>query len=214
MEGFHGSPHRLIDTCEFLIAREQLSEAKELAAKLARLRHVATHARILLGRIALLDGEDREAVEAFTKASVSKDWRKMRKRELPSIMQSCTRRLSDDSVDSTLAAVLAARVLFDRKDSVRAWIGAPPYWLRWNGVRLAALMNVPVDSVDLYILDLQHAGSVRTRTRAATRLGELGDKRAIAPLKTAMSLGLRDPVVSYTAELVLENYFRDTTGAK
>ncbi|MBN1578023.1 MAG: serine/threonine protein kinase [Chitinispirillaceae bacterium] len=213
-EGLHGTPSQLIDTCSFLLDRKQFTEAKTLAAKLTRLRRVSTQARLLLGRTALLEDDDSGAVEAFTTAANDKKWPRIRKRFLPQLLHDCAARLTEKNADSALTAVLAAAVFNDRKDSVRAWSADPAYWLRWNSVRLAAHLNIPVDSVEVYILDLRHAGSVRTRSHAATRLGELGDRRAIPPLKTAAELGLRDPIVSYTAELVLKNYFKNTTAAK
>ncbi|MBN1309610.1 MAG: serine/threonine protein kinase [Chitinispirillaceae bacterium] len=213
-EGLHGTPQQLIDTCSLLINQQHFTEANKIAAKLTRLRRVSSQARMLIGRTALLEGDDSTAVEAFTAAANDKKWPRIRKRALPQLLRDCAARLTESSADSALTGVLAAAVFIVCKDSIRSWIVHPAYWLRWNSVRLAAHLAIPVDSVKVYILDLQHAGSVRTRTRAATRLGELGDRRAIPPLTTAAGRGLRDPVVSYTAELVLENYFKDPAGGK
>jgi hypothetical protein len=162
----------------------------------------------------MLDGDDNDAVEAYTRASNSKEWNKLRRRDQQLIIHDCAKRLAEEEADDDLLPLVSGVLLKDRKDIIRTWLKSTSYWLRWNAVRLASPMRVAVDSVDVYLLDLQHAGSVRTRTRAATRLGELGDKRAIPQLRAAAGLGFRDPVVSYTAELVLENYFGDTLSTK
>ena len=126
---------------------------------------------------------------------------------LPPLLSDCSLRLKGKRADSTFIAGCATYLGTSLADSVPVWISAVPYWQRWNGVHLAAHLDIPVDSVAVYTLDMQHAGSVRTRTHAATRLGEFGDRRAMEPLQAAAELGLRDPILSYTAKQVLENYF-------
>lgn len=61
------------------------------------------------------------------------------------------------------------------------------YWRRWNGIRMleARGHGARVDWTAAYIADLLHAGSCSTRKRAAQRLGEVGDRRAIEPLRQA-----------------------------
>lgn len=63
--------------------------------------------------------------------------------------------------------------------------GDDRYWARWNAVRAleARGQGERVDYVQVYGLDLLHAGSCSTRRRAATELGQRGDPRAIAFLK-------------------------------
>ncbi len=87
------------------------------------------------------------------------------------------------------------------------WTKDNRYWLRWNAVKICTRSNRKVDMVEVYILDLLHAGSIRTRIRAAEKLGEFGDKRAVAPLREISNRGIRDPIVSTKATRVLDDYF-------
>jgi serine/threonine protein kinase len=214
--GFHGTFTALIDTCGTLVRRNRFDTARELAAKLAGVRRTAAQANCCLARIALLDDKTGEVVNFLGKATGSRDWNRIKKNELPHLLQDCATVLTKESSDSAFLAGLATALGRDMKDSVAAWTRNSAYWLRWNSVRLAAILKIPVDSVDVYALDLKYAGSVRTRAHAATRLGELGDKRAVGPLQKAAELGFKDPIVSYVARQVLDNNFRDTvaTGKK
>ena len=61
------------------------------------------------------------------------------------------------------------------------------YWLRWNSIRLLQRLG-ELDEVDMgyaYILDLSYAGSCSTRKRAAKKLAELKDERALKHLHEA-----------------------------
>lgn len=61
------------------------------------------------------------------------------------------------------------------------------YWPRWNAIRMleARGHTGDIDFTAAFILDLQHAGSCPTRKRAAVKLGEIGDARALEPLAEA-----------------------------
>jgi hypothetical protein len=87
------------------------------------------------------------------------------------------------------------------------WVKHDHYWVRWNTVSVCNKIDKNIDLVEVYILDLLTAGSMRTRIKAAEFLGESGDKRAIAPLEEVSSRGFRDPFVSSKAAHVLEEYF-------
>src|SRR5690606_3664318 len=69
------------------------------------------------------------------------------------------------------------RALLEATRSVR-------YWERWNAARTLEKVGKGkrVDWVEVYLLDLQHAGSCGTRMRAARKLAELGDLRALEVL--------------------------------
>ena len=206
-KGYPVKTSHLIDTCISLADAGQFEEAKMIARKLSQLRHNSAQALLLLGIIALLEENDIEVIRLFTASSEILQWKKHLKNHEQKLLDACQYRLSEDEADSTLISSLAENILFNCKDSVITWTSNTAYWLRWNSIRIAGRLNLTVDSVQAYILDLQYAGSVRTRKRAATLLGELGDERAIEPLRIAAGKGLRDPAVSYTARLVLDNYF-------
>lgn len=69
------------------------------------------------------------------------------------------------------------RSLFAATRSIR-------YWERWNAVRSLEKLGLGegIDWVEVYLLDLRHAGSCGTRMQAARKLAELGDPRAIETL--------------------------------
>ncbi|MBN1758845.1 MAG: serine/threonine protein kinase [Chitinispirillaceae bacterium] len=206
-DGYRSGYRSLIDTCADMLEHDQPDKARKLAVKLTRLRRTEVPARIILARIALREEEDEEVMEELEQAVGTVAWHRSRRTLIPPLLNDCSHRLMEERADSTFIAGCATYLGTYLADSVPGWLAAIPYWQRWNGVHLAEHLNVSVDSTAVYILDMQHAGSVRTRTHAATRLGELGDERAVEPLKTAAELGFKDPILSYTAKLVLENYF-------
>jgi len=206
-EGYRGSVARIIDSCNSLISTSSYGPARTIAEILTGSSRHRTEGYLLLSRTALEQGDDDVAIRSLTTGAATKDWSRVKNQSRKALIASCTKRLSSKKADSALVATLASLVLDKQRKKVASWTEQPTYWLRWNGVRLAALLDVRVDSVALYMLDLEHAGSVSTRTHAATRLGELGDTRAVAALKKAADLGLRDPILSYTADHVLKNYF-------
>lgn len=210
--GFKESPYSLIDTCIRFINLNNIDRAEEISKKLINIRKTKKEATLLLGIIALSGYKDSLSREMLLNFSSYKNKTKIRSEILPLFIKSCESRLSYNKIDSSLLRSIASSIYHDAiKDSINLWIRSTSYWLRWNSVRLAEFLKIPVDSVAVYILDLKYAGSVRTRTRAATRLGELGDKRAIEPLKKAAAAGILDPAVSFTADMVIKNYFPDSS---
>ena len=206
-QGYRGNYRRLVDTCTTLLENNHTHAAEKLATTLTRLRRTSTPARIILARIALREENDKQALRELEQATGTVAWHRRKKTMLPALLDDCSRRLKVKRADSAFITGCAAFLGSHLADSVPGWIASEAYWQRWNGVHLAKRLGLPVDSVAVYILDMQHAGSVRTRAHAATRLGELGDKRAVEPLRTATGLGFRDPILSYTAKSVLGNYF-------
>jgi len=207
-EGFHGTINGIIDSCNALIACSTYTPVRNVVRLLGATSRYAASAYLLGTRTALNDDDDDAATDALRHGISCKDWRQTRTQYLDVLVTDCTRRLSLKKADTALTDMLADAVLYDQKDLVTGWMTQEAYWLRWNGVRIAGRLSVPVDSVTVYMLDLAHAGSVSTRKKAATRLGELGDTVAIPALERAADLGFRDPIVSYTANQVLRNYFK------
>ncbi|MBW2699858.1 MAG: adenylate/guanylate cyclase domain-containing protein [Deltaproteobacteria bacterium] len=73
------------------------------------------------------------------------------------------------------------------KEALLAASSDKRYWLRWNSLDALKSMDA-LDEVDLglvYLQDLRYAGSCSTRKRAAKKLAELGDKRALDALRQA-----------------------------
>lgn len=69
---------------------------------------------------------------------------------------------------------------------------SPHYTIRWNAAEVLRQMGRQPDYVLLYILDLKHEDCF-TRKKAAKRLGEQGDRRAIPALRHARQ---RSPLVN------------------
>lgn len=208
--GYQGNPQQLLEECLQLIKAKEFNKAKTLAEKLSKLHTIATQSYLALGTIGLLDNNDDDAARAFSMASGSKEWKIHAGRELKSLIALCKQRLEHDEINTELATSLAHTVFADRAHLIRSWVGEKPYWLRWNSVKIASANNMTIDMGKVYLLDMNHAGSMRTRVRAINKLGELGDKRAIKPLEEIAARGLSDPIMSYAAKAVLENSFRES----
>lgn len=115
--------------------------------------------------------------------------------------------LTDDEASESLLDLCTGPLRDVVESHLDEWSKDKQYWLRWNAVEICNRINRKVNMVDVYILDLMNGGSVRTRIRAAEKLGQLGDKKAIAPLREISNRGIRDPIVSTKATWVLEEYF-------
>ena len=97
---------------------------------------------------------------------------------------------------------------------IRQWLDHNHYWIRWNTVKVMEAAGVKVDMVNIYMHDLNSNASIRTRIRAAEKLGELGDRRAVPLLEEIGSRRMRDPFVSATARNVLSKYFNNDTASQ
>lgn len=94
---------------------------------------------------------------------------------------------------------------------ISQWLNHNHYWVRWNTVKVMEAAGVKVDMVNIYMLDLNSNASMRTRIRAAEKLGEMGDRRAVPLLEEIGSRRMRDPFVSATARNILSKYFKNDT---
>jgi hypothetical protein len=81
-----------------------------------------------------------------------------------------------------LVHVSADQLFLHNNHRLRVWTKNHHYWIRWNAVRILERGNEKVDRVPVYILDLDHSGSDRTKVRAAEELGRIGDRRAVPAL--------------------------------
>lgn len=97
---------------------------------------------------------------------------------------------------------------------ISQWLNHNHYWVRWNTVKVMEAAGVKVDMVNIYMLDLNSNASMRTRIRAAEKLGEMGDRRAVPLLEEIGSRRMRDPFVSATARNVLSKYFKKDTASQ
>lgn len=207
--GYQGNPQQLLDQCLQLIKAKEFDKAKALATKLVKLHTITTQSYLALGSIGMLDNDDDDAAHAFSMAFQSNEWKIHARREQKNLIALCRQRLEKNEINDELSTSLAHTVFADRAHLIRSWVKEKPYWLRWNSVKIASANNVKIDMGKVYLLDMIHAGSMRTRIRAINKLGELGDKRAIKPLEKIAARGLSDPIMSYAAKATLENSFHE-----
>ena len=68
------------------------------------------------------------------------------------------------------------------------------YWLRWNSIRAVKKLGSldRVDQVQFYITELRHADSCSDRKKAARKLAELKEAKALAALREAKDRGFFD----------------------
>lgn len=208
MFGISFSSRSLIERCKTLIQKDSLDEAEKVARDLTKLKSTLEYGHIFLGRIAVKNGNYKEAIETFDFVKERKKGKHILKEELSLILQDSKTELSKMKAPASLVSLLAITLDVADKPIVREWVEDEQYWIRWNAVYIMEAASIPVDMVNVYILDLKHAGSASTRVNAAKKLGDLGDQRAVPALKEAEEKGLRDPFVSGTASLVLKNYFK------
>lgn len=205
--GISFSSQNLIDRCKILIDNDSLKEAEKIARDLTRMKSTLEYGHTLLGRIGIRNGDYKEAIERLDFVKERKKGKKLIEEELDKIISDSKIQLMKMKAPATLISLIAITLEAADNPTVHEWVGDTQYWLRWNAVYIMESAGIPIDMVEVYILDLKHAGSASTRVSAAKKLGELGDKRAIPALKEAEKKGLRDPFVSGTASLVLKNYF-------
>lgn len=129
---------------------------------------------------------------------------KVVRNELPFLLTCIKPELKRAKAPQTLIDMIAGTLLAATHDSVYQWKTDKQYWLRWNAVQILETADLTIDTVPVYILDLQYGASIRTRVRAARKLGESDDPRAITALQEASKQGFGDPFVAIRARRILE----------
>jgi serine/threonine protein kinase len=104
-----------------------------------------------------------------------------------------------------LVFLCAQKIYMNENHQVKVWTKDRHYWIRWNAVNILQTAGETVDLVPVYILDLEHAASTRTRVRAAEKLGDLGDRRAVAPL-IAVRDNRNNPASSAARKVLREKF--------
>jgi class 3 adenylate cyclase len=104
----------------------------------------------------------------------------------PGVLQDLVRCL-DRQRPAQIMELLAERAGSGALEPLVAATTAPRYYLRWNAVRTLERLGKlgEVDQVAVYLTDLERSEECATRKRAARKLAELGDRRAIEPLRRA-----------------------------
>ncbi|MDR2578174.1 MAG: protein kinase [Chitinispirillales bacterium] len=164
---------------------------------------------VLYGRLfeamtALCGGRYNDAAALFTEVGKLDGWENAVRREHPFFIHYLGNRMERELPES-LTDLYARHLRMHDNQQMKAWTGDRHYWVRWNAVRILQRSGATVDLVPVLILDLDHAGSARTRIRAAERLGDTGDRRAIPALTAARDN--RNHPASSTARRVLSEKF-------
>lgn len=190
-----------------LFSTGMLDSLKKTADQLIEKHGKDVKLALVQARLALKDENFRDALIQFTEIVDNGGERAIREQrdELSNDIESI---LSEDEASESLLNLCIGPLKDIVEPHLEEWTKNKHYWLRWNSVKICAMTDRSVDMVEVYILDLLNGGSIRTRIRAADKLGELGDKRAIAPLREISNRGIRDPIVSTKATRVLEEYFQ------
>jgi len=104
----------------------------------------------------------------------------------------------------SLITLCATRLYLHDNSQLKAWLASEHYWVRWNAVYIQQKGGKKVDLVPVYILDLDYSASAATKIRAAKKLGELGDRRAV-PALIAVRDG-RNPASSAARSVLREKF--------
>ncbi|MDR2729074.1 MAG: hypothetical protein LBB56_08060, partial [Chitinispirillales bacterium] len=197
------SSSALADSCRALINRGDLYSANNLADVLILSKQSAVQGRLFKGMTALSSDKYNEALSWFTELQKIGGGTSAIRKERPFFISYIEKRI-DREMPVVLVDLCAEALFLNEAPQIKAFVKSDHYWQRWNAARILKKAGDKVDLVELYILDLEHAVSHRTKINAAEKLGELGDKRAVPAL-----LDARDSrgAVSHTARTVLREKF-------
>ena len=174
----------LVDSCRAQIDRGDLSGANDLADILILNKQSAVQGRLLKAMAALSADRYDEAFEWFTELHKISGGKSAIRKEHPFFISYIERRI-DREMPMVVVDLCAEGLFLNETPEIKAWVRSEHYWQRWNAARIQKKAGDKVDLVELYILDLEHSASTSTKIRAAERLGEIGDKRAVPALLDA-----------------------------
>jgi len=177
---------QLLDTCRAYINMCDYWHAGELADILAnsKSKNFALHGRLFKAMSELCADRFNDASERFLDVKNLDGGEKAIRAEHPFFIRYLEAWIERE-LPVALVDLCAERLFLHNNHQVRVWTRDKHYWIRWNAVYILQKGGEKADLVPVYILDLDHSASARTKIRAAERLGELGDKRAISALITA-----------------------------
>jgi serine/threonine protein kinase len=203
-DGHKGTPSQLINKCRSLIEMNELNDAQEIAVALSRIRRYASHARVLNSIIELKDNDGDDAVEEIDEGRKKHGFRASFRKEKRLYKDALRVYLTNEEIDREMVDCIVYSLHLGHEKYFRIWAYDKAYWLRWNSVTIMQEVGLKVDMAKVYILDLKYANSMRVRIRAANKLGEIKDKRAISALEEVARRGFADPIVSVAAQSALD----------
>jgi len=194
----------LIDSCRAQIMEGDLSRANDIADILMLSEQSAIQGRLFKAMAAMAADKYGEAYDWFLELQKFGGWKNAVRKEHPAFINILEKRI-DRELPLGLIDLCAKMIFLNEAPQIKAWAKSEHYWQRWNAARIQKRADDKVDLVELYILDLEHSASASTRIRAAKKLGEIGDRRAIPALIDARDSGKGQ--LSQTARKVLWERF-------
>lgn len=189
-----------------LLSSNLLDSLKKTTEQMIEKHGNSSEISLVKARLALKEREFSSALGLFTEI-IKNGGAKVVKGEKNALLEEIEKQFSAGDAPEELMDLCAGPLKEIIEPQIDAWGKHAHYWVRWNAVELSEKIGRDLDMIEVYILDLLTGGSMRTRIRAAEKLGESGDKRAITPLEEVSRRGIRDPIVSTKATRVLEEKF-------
>ncbi|MFC1849681.1 serine/threonine-protein kinase [candidate division CSSED10-310 bacterium] len=205
--GVDWSPRRFMTEATKSLSKNDLDGVNAIAEYFFTLDAQSGYGLLIKGRIALMKEQYPDAASNFTQVLAVEGGETVLKAELNEILLGLGPKLEVDEALPALIELIATNLKAADHPQVKMWVKSTNYWLRWNAVSIRQKGNLPVDVVEVYILDLTYGDTWQIRKNAVVRLGELRDNRAVPALQKAKKKGLRDPLVANTARSVLNKVF-------
>jgi len=196
---------QLIEICREYIDKCDYYNASELADILTsgKSKSYILSGRLFNAMAALCADKFTDAVALFANVQEMRGGKTAIRKEHPFYVRYLEAWIERELPDSLITLCASSLYLYDN-DQVIKWTKNEDYWIRWNAVYIRQKGGAKLDLVPVYILDLDHSANARTKIRAAEKLGELGDRRAI-PALTAARDG-RNPAASVAKKILRENF--------
>jgi serine/threonine-protein kinase len=196
---------QLIAICREYIDKCDYYNASELAGVLATAKGkaYALNGRLMNAMAALCADRFGEAAALFAKVKALPGGEAAIRKEHPFYIKYLEAWIERELPDS-LINLCAKNLYLHGNAQVKGWTADEHYWVRWNAVYILQKGGRNVDLVPIYILDLDHSASAKTKIRAAEKLGALGDRRAVPALIAARDG--RNPASSVARRVLREKF--------
>jgi hypothetical protein len=203
-DGHKGTPSQLFKRCRSLIEMNELNDAQEIARALSRINRYSAHAHVLISIIELKDKDGDDAADEINEGRKASGFKASFRKEQGLYKEALREYLTNEEIDREMVDCIVYSLHLGHEKYFRVWAYDKAYWLRWNSVTIIQEVGLKVDMANVYILDLKYANSMRVRIRAANKLAEIKDKRAISALEEVARRGFADPIVSVAAQSALD----------
>jgi tetratricopeptide (TPR) repeat protein len=187
----------------------RVEEARDIIDALVSMEPASAYTYIMKAEMALQENDYEKAKHALQQAMEQGGGKQVVRAERDAILAAMESNMQRGEAPESLIEIILENLDAADSPKISEWLHDTHYWLRWNAVEILEKAGKQPDMVPVYMLDLHHGGSMRTRIRAARKLGEIGDRRAVSALKKARDKGFADPIVAATATGVLEERFNE-----